>query len=435
MSFEPIAEVLVTPRDASVYAEGWQSWSAVALCRADRSSLRPPDDRSLTMGWRPGTPLPEKGIQAEGILALAAPDAPARAWFAPDPSLEVASIRLAALRDRIVVSADAPLQELAVDGQIGDALAAVGDRLSPGAVAPIPPGWCSWSYYYGFVTEPDIVENVEAARRLSLPIEIFQIDDGYEACVGDWLAPSSRFGSPERAVEHIVAAGARAGVWTAPFLVGERSALAEAHPDWLVAGADAGWNWGQRLHVLDITHPAAAEHLADVYRTLAAWGLRYHKLDFLYAGAIPGRRHVDCTPLAAYRHGLRIIRDAAGPEATLVGSGAPLLPSIGLVDAMRIGPDVLPESPDAGADVRRVIRATRVRAWMHARLWANDPDCLVARPEIAAREVWASHLEAYGGVAFSGDRLEALDARGLELTRLVLKPSSTEWSATTGPAR
>lgn len=35
---------------------------------------------------------------------------------------------------------------------------------------------------------------------------------------------------------------------------------------------------------------------------------------------------------------MRLIRAGAGPDAILLGGG-PLLPSIGLVDAMRIGPD------------------------------------------------------------------------------------------------
>jgi alpha-galactosidase len=195
--------------------------------------------------------------------------------------------------------------------------------------------------------------------------------------------------------------------------------------------ADAGLNWGQRLRVLDVTHPAAAAHLEGVYRTLLQWGFSYHKLDFLYAGAIDGRRHADCSSLEAYREGLRLVRRGAGADAVLVGCGAPLLPSIGLVDAMRIGPDVLPETTGAPSDASEpdlgnAVSVSRVRAWMHARLWVNDPDCLVVRPEVGERELWASHLEEYGGLAFSSDRLGALDARGLELTRRILQPSSTE---------
>jgi alpha-galactosidase len=92
---------------------------------------------------------------------------------------------------------------------------------------------------------------------------------------------------------------------------------------------------------------------------------------------------------------------------------------------MRTGPDVLPESPREPPGLETAIRVTRARAWMHGRLWAGDPDCLVARPEIEAREAWASHVAAYGGLAFSSDRLRTLDERGLVRTRRVPRPSST----------
>jgi alpha-galactosidase len=291
-------------------------------------------------------------------------------------------------------------------------LAAVGERLSPGPLRPIPPGWCSWSQYFHDVTAADVVENVDAALELELPVEIVQVDDGWEAGIGDWLDVAPRFGSLAGMVAHIEDAGMRPGIWLAPFLVGAHSRLAAEHPDWLVDGADAGWNWGQSLGVLDVSNAGAAEHLAHVLRTLVEWGFTYFKLDFLFAGALPG---VD-----AYREGLRIIRDATGPEPILLGCGAPIFPSIGVFDAMRIGPDVLPEPPDESADLAYVIRATAARAWMNGRLWVNDPDTLVARPEIAEREEWAAHLETYGGLAFSSDRLAGLDERGLELTRRVL---------------
>ena len=144
----------------------------------------------------------------------------------------------------------------------------------------------------------------------------------------------------------------------------------------------------------------------------------------MYAGALPGRRSEDGAPLAAYREGLRIIRRGAGEGATLIGCGAPLLPSIGLVDAMRVGPDVLPEPGRGDEDIRgaiaKALQVTRARAWMNGRLWVSDPDCLVTRPEIPERETWASHVSSYGGLVVSSDRLDELDGRGLELTRSAL---------------
>jgi alpha-galactosidase len=435
--FEPIAELFVDPESTYVYEEGWQSWSPAGVYPAASTSPRPPDRLRQTMGWRSGKELPLHGFQGEGILAIVAVGEPVRVWYAPDPARDVASIRAEARKDRLIVSADRPVVELSTAGPLDHALATVGERLARGEIRSVPPGWCSWSCYFRWITETAVLENLRAAERLALPVEIVQVDDGYEAGIGDWLDDDSRFGSLRRTADIICSAAKVPGLWTAPFLVGERSALAAAHPEWLVEDADAGWNWGQRLRVLDVSHPDAASHLQSTYETLAAWGFSYFKLDFLYAGALEGRRHAHCSELDAYREGLRIVRDGVGHDAILLGCGAPLLPSIGLVDAMRIGPDVLPEpfgdppvAPEP--DLQDAIRLTRARAWTHARLWVADPDCVVARPEIDQREAWSAHVEALGGLAFSSDRLEALDERGLELTRRALKPSSTApvvWSA------
>jgi alpha-galactosidase len=62
------------------------------------------------------------------------------------------------------------------------------------------------------------------------------------------------------------------------------------------------------------------------------------KLDFLYAGALQGIRHVGMPREAAYRQGLQVIREAAG-DAYVLACGAPILPSIGLCDGLRAGPD------------------------------------------------------------------------------------------------
>ena len=122
------------------------------------------------------------------------------------------------------------------------------------------------------------------------------------------------------------------------------------HPDWLVGGAVAAErHWGQEIRVLDVTHPQAAEHLVGVYAALRDRGFTFHKIDFVYGGAMAGRRFEDVTPIEAYRRGLSLVREGVGEDAVVLGCGAPLLPSIGLVDAMRISPDVMPHwAPDLG---------------------------------------------------------------------------------------
>lgn len=206
-----------------------------------------------------------------------------------------------------------------------------------------------------------------------------------------------------------------------------RSRIYQDHPEWLLGGARAGFNWKAEQAVLDVTHPGAEEYLRTVFCTLRRMGIDYFKLDFLYAGALAGRRADDSvTPLAAYRHGMEMIREAIGPDSYLLGCGAPILPSVGLVDAMRVSPDTAPRYEPDGGDLsmpsqRAAALTGRARAWQHGRFWANDPDCLIVRPEVQRRDAWAVHIDRYGGLRSSSDRLRDLDDWGLSTTRRLLR--------------
>ena len=68
--------------------------------------------------------------------------------------------------------------------------------------------------------------------------------------------------------------------------------------------------------------------------------------------------------------------------------------------------------------------SVEARAWQHGRFWTNDPDCLVARPEFALREDWADVVLAAPGIRGCSDRIDGLDARGMELVRQLLKETS-----------
>jgi alpha-galactosidase len=431
--FADVAEVRGDPDRLRVYEEGWQSWSPAGVYAARATSPRPADPRAQTMGFRPERQAPAGGFQGEGLLAAVAEDGSARLWTAPDPARAVPSIRARVQADRLVVAADGPVEERAAPDGLAAGLAAWATATGSAAGAPagrrLGPGWCSWYVHWAAVSESDVGAALDAARSLELDVRLVVVDDGHQAEIGDWLRRSPRFGPLDVLAQRIRDAGCEPGLWTAPLLVGARSRLAAEHPEWLVGGALASErHWDQPIHVLDVTHPGAAEHLADTYRALRSAGFTFHKLDFLYGGALPGRRHGDAAPLDAYRHGLAIVREALGAGATLLGCGAPLLPSVGLVDAMRVSPDVDPRWEPHGADLSRPgmragLLAGRARAWQHGRLWTNDPDCLLARPEVERRDAWAAHLDAVGGLALSSDPLEALDAHGLALTRAALRPS------------
>lgn len=432
-TFTPLASVRVDPRTARVHEEGWQSWSPSGSYALDAAPHRPTDDNWATVCYRPGRAVPATTFQGEGLLALDAGDgSPVRLWAAADPLLAVPSIRLRVVDDHAEVSADGPVKEVsyAGSGGIQGALAAWAEGLSLPTPRPAPTVWCSWYEYFTAVTENDIHENLDAMDTLDLPVDVVQIDDGYQSALGDWLTLSDRFRSRRNIAEAIRSHGRRPGIWTAPFLVAPHSELADRHPDWLVrdtggAPLNAGRNWNHDLYALDTTHPDAATYVTDVFTTLRGEGYDYFKIDFLYAGALDGVRYADGDALSAYRAGVGLIREAIGGDAYLLGCGAPMLPSMGLFDAMRVSPDTAPHRrPEAddysqpGQDAAEFTGAAR--QWQHGRLWVNDPDCLMARPRIETRERWAAHVEATGGLMASSDRLLSLDPWGVDTTRRLL---------------
>jgi len=312
----------------------------------------------------------------------------------------------------------------------GLAGAEAGAPSGPGA--PPPPGWCSWYQHYSAVTPDDVRRAVPAAAAAGL--RVVQIDDGYQAAIGEWRTPrpSWREGTAAVAAE-IRAAGLRAGIWTAPFLADEGGPLVADHPDWVLAGRagrprramyNPRW-WGGWSVALDTTHPAVLDHLRATFAALAAEGFDYHKVDFLYAAALPGRRHDRRrTRAEAFRAGLVAVRDGIGPGAFLLGCGAPLLAAAGLVDAMRVSPDVAPWwSPprprpglaEAASCARNAILTSALRAPLHRRWWVNDVDCLLLRPVDTALAAWqrravAASVAGGGGFTIVSDDLSTYGA-------------------------
>jgi alpha-galactosidase len=442
---EEIATVPVDPARARVYAEGWQSWSEAGVRPV--TDPPPPVSRpdSLAIDCQYRRAAPPGVFEGAGLLAVDPGDgSPVRVFGAPPGLPEGVPVIQAALRDRVLsVTADTSnvtRRSLVSDG-IPAALAAWADEFAAGRPVtrrPVPPVWCSWYQYFERATEGDILQNVDAMAALDLPVEIVQIDDGYQACTGDWLVPSGKYADLPGTIRRIRAAGRRAGIWIAPWLVGVSSRLFAEHPDWVVrepgTGSPGEPVWAGNVvrddcAALDLTNPGAARYLCDVMETMRGWGVDYFKIDFCYAGAYDGMRYSPVPGATAYQDGLRLIRTAIGPDALLVGCGAPLLPAVGFVDAMRIGPDIAasyePElrSHPTTPSQRNAARNVLARAWQHGRFWVNDPDCLMLRPGVERRADWAAVVRDYGGLRASSDALDQLDEWALETTRDLLVPS------------
>jgi alpha-galactosidase len=443
-----IAAVPVDLAGAQVYAEGWQSWSRAGLLPVTTPPLAVTSPESLAIDCQYGQATPAGVFQGAGLLAVdPAPGSPVVVFGAAEANSRVPVIQ-AVLRGReLIISADAPVIRIAdngpggvpgalgrwADGFTARAMATAGPDApaSAASLRAIPPVWCSWYQYYSGVTEADVLANMAAMDSLAIPVGVVQIDDGYQACVGDWLTSSGRFPDLPGLIARIRSTGRLAGIWIAPMLVGRSSHLFGAHPDWVVHDyatgepVYAGTVCRDSCAALDVTHPEAAGYLRDVLRTLRGWGVDYFKIDFCYAGAYEGSRHTPMTGVEAYRHGLRVIREAIGPDALLVGCGAPILPSVVLVDAMRVGADIAADYEPLGGrptlpSQRNAVRNVIARAWQHGRFWVNDPDCLMLRPQVQRRSDWAAVVQRYGGLRSCGDGLDQLDDWGLETTRRLL---------------
>jgi alpha-galactosidase len=228
------------------------------------------------------------------------------------------------------------------------------------------------------------------------------------------------------------------GLWLAPFIVSARSNTYAAHPDWVVRDergepVNALNNWGAANYAIDSTHPEVLAWLEHVIRTVCEdWKYEYLKLDFLYAAAMRGQRFDrSVTAIQAYRRGLELLRRTAG-DRFILGCGAPLVPSIGLVDGMRIGSDVAAfwgdEGNSDGPSMRNATRATLARLWMHGRWWTNDPDCVVIRAsdtELSLAEVqgWLSAVALSGGMLFIGDDVSRVESDRLDMLARLIPPS------------
>lgn len=427
MTFHDIAEIPLGD-DPRIYTEGWQSWSATTWYRPGERQHRPEHAWQHEMRFRPGTELAPDAYQAEGLMVVdpggGAPVHVITGAHAPESDDAVPTIHARVIDGTVRVSAQ-PGTTLSTAPDAATALSDAASRLAElaggtpaSSAATAPRVWCTWYHYFENLTAADVRENLAAIDALELPIDVVQIDDGWSTGTGEGTRVRDSFGDLAALVDTIREGGRRAGIWLAPFIVGAGSTLATEHPDWIVG--PAGFNWGQDQRGLDLTHPGVQDHLADVLSRLRGLGIDYFKLDFLYAGAVPGARHGASDGVEAYREGMRLIREAVGPESFLVGCGAPLLPSIGLVDAMRVSPDTFHEGGEDGATGLRGQLSLEARAWQNGTLWINDPDCLVARPSFSLRDEWGRVVRAADGLASFSDRISDLDDHGLRMVRDLL---------------
>ena len=281
-------------------------------------------------------------------------------------------------------------------------------------------GYSSWYNRYQDINEAAIRQDLNGCKTIFEEGDLFQIDDGWEPKVGDWLEEDhSKFPNGMKAmVDEIHASGFEAGLWLAPFVAETESALYRNHPDWFYRHEGdlfaCGSNWSG-FYSLDIDHPEVQQYLRDVFhRVFDEWGFDLVKLDFLYGAAPYGDSHE--TRAARMIRAMKFLRELCGTHPIL-GCGVPVMPAFGLVEYCRISCDVTLDWNDKTRmriihrerpSTKHAIGNTISRRQLNGRAYLSDPDVFFLRTENckltpAQKQKLATVAALLGGVFLTSD--------------------------------
>lgn len=288
-------------------------------------------------------------------------------------------------------------------------------------------GYTSWYNYYQKINEKIILRDLDAISEKTDKVNTFQIDDGYQTAVGDWLSINkTKFPNGMKPiVEKIHAKGWQAGLWLAPFGAQKGSKLASEHSDWLVKGKNGkpimvGANWGG-FYAIDIDNTDARAYIKNVFDTvLNDWGFDLVKLDFLYATAVVPLHNKTRGQLAY--ESIDFLRECVG-DKQILGCGVQQMPCFGKVEYMRIGADMdlgwkhkffrnLTHREDVSTP--NAIHNSVYRRCLNNRAFLCDPDVFLLRRSnikftFEQQKVLAKFIKLFGSVLFMSDNVDEYD--------------------------
>ncbi len=254
-------------------------------------------------------------------------------------------------------------------------------------------GYSSWYNRYENITRDTIISDLNGCKTLMRGGDLFQIDDGWEPHVGDWLTPDNvKFPTNMREmVDEIHSSGFMAGLWLAPFVCETDSALYKEHPDWLLKVNGKPWKAGSNwsgFYALDIDVPEVQDYLRRVFdRVLNEWGFDLLKLDFLYGAAPFGTKNE--SRAGRMIRAMELLREWCG-DKLILGCGVPVMPAFGLVDYCRVSCDVGLDWDDKWymrlmhrerVSTKQAIGNTIFRRQLNSRAYLSDPDVFFLRKD------------------------------------------------------
>ncbi len=282
-------------------------------------------------------------------------------------------------------------------------------------------GYTTWYNYYGGITQDIVIRDLESLSKLDEKVDIFQIDDGYQKAIGDWIeTKQDKFpGGMKKLADEIHKRDMLAGLWLAPLAATKNSSIYKKHKDWLVRDEKgrlyvAGPNWGP-FYAIDIYNKEAAEYIRHFFNViLNEWGFDMVKLDFLYAACVvpihnKTRGQIMCDAMD-------FIRECVG-DKMILGCGVPLMPAFGKVDFCRIGADVDLSWERKKNRIREdvstpnTVNCTIFRRHLDGRAFLNDPDVFLLRDNninipFEKRKLLAKINGLFGKLLFVSDNVD-----------------------------
>lgn len=292
-------------------------------------------------------------------------------------------------------------------------------------------GWGNFDYYQSDnpTSADQLLENVKAMDEYGLDEGLIQLDAGF-AKWGDWLDVNRKAfpGGMEAFTDKLIRRGNRFGVWIAPFLAMEDSKLYEERPEWFLKENAVDnvvrFTCGKRFYpVLDFSRNDVCDYLSGCLKVIKKeWRTSFFKMDFLQAGLLPGRSHIDgVSSLERLNRCFRVIREAIG-SAYFLGCGAHFGSAIGYVDGMRAGQDISASFHFAVGSAFTSVSTF----FLHKRAYNCDPDYLLVRGKenededagtweykratltLGEAETWANFVAMVGNSRLASDKMTIL---------------------------
>ena len=307
--------------------------------------------------------------------------------------------------------------------------------------------YCTW-YHSGASSEKAMAPASDFAAKQFMPFGFttMQIDDGWQDGISTNgpkrnfmnVNPKGAYPNGMKATaDYVRSLGMVAGIWFLPFAGTPYDPFFADKQDWFykMDGKPYEVRWGGGC--LDMTHPEARAYLGALARRIAKeWGYKYFKMDGLWTGTGTELMYVtsayrdddlgkatrhdpSLTPVEAYRLGLKMVRNEAD-DVFLLGCCQPqnmrsFAPALGLLDAMRVGPDngANPAGIRTGPQF-----ASRV-FFLNGRVWYNDPDPVYVRASLpeAMAETSISWSALSGSLHSSSEAYSQLPPERLDMLK------------------